>query len=260
MFVANWKMNIGRSQAAAYCERLSELYNQSQLGDVQIAIAPPYTSIDTVSSKLRDTPIRVAAQNVHWLQSGAHTGEISPTMLIESGVTLAIVGHSERRQNYGETSQRVALRALAAVKNSLQAIVCIGESAADFEQGRTGDVVHDQLVQSLEGFDSRTIQHVVIAYEPIWAIGTGVAISPADAAKVHGQIRDILRNRFGKRETERTRIIYGGSTNPENIGQICAEPNVDGALVGGASLEPKTFLRLIATGEEALLAKSSRSD
>ncbi len=252
MFIANWKMNKTQSEARAFCEAFLKIFTPSPNGTVDVGIAPPYTAIETAKKSLGNTPgIDIGAQNVHWLSAGAQTGEISAPMLKEIGVSFVIIGHSERRQYYGESSKFVAARALNAIKHGLHVIACIGESAADFERGVTREVVYEQLVTSLEGLKPQHTSQLTIAYEPVWAVGTGHAATPEIIAKVHTQIHDILSQLFGKEEGKSLPIIYGGSTTPDNIYEIMCQEHVSGALVGGASLDPQTFNRLILNGRKA---------
>lgn len=237
-------------EVRSFFDRFRELFVPVGGGAVDTAIAPPHTSLGVARECLAGMDgVLLAAQNVHWRDSGAHTGEISPPMLLDSGVTVAIVGHSERRQFYGESDADVALRAKAASKHSLRPIVCVGESLSSFEAGQTNDVIEKQLKSSLQGLDADDAERLVVAYEPVWAIGTGRAATPQIIGTVHRVIREKLRTLFGQ-PGEMVPIIYGGSTTPENIGAIMACDGVDGALVGGASLNPETFWQLIEAGRK----------
>jgi triosephosphate isomerase (TIM) len=253
LFAANWKMNMLRADVVSFCRDFAaicpELTATAKKGvTVEVAIAPPYTSISTVKECLGELGVLVGAQNVHWLDSGAHTGEISPPMLKDIGAQFAIIGHSERRQFYGETSAAVAKRAHAAVSHGLRAIVCVGELLAEFEANRTDEVVKEQLLTSLEGISNDDAKNIVIAYEPVWAIGTGKAATPEIAERVHGFIRDILKDRFAGEIGQDMLILYGGSTSPENISELVRRPNIGGALIGGASLKVASFSALIRNG------------
>lgn len=257
MFIANWKMNKTQAEAKSFCERFLKLFRSLPGNEVDVVLAPPYTSIECVGEMLGGAQgVELGAQNVHWLVSGAQTGEVSAAMLREIGVTHVILGHSERRQYYGETSKCVAARVLAAVKHQLRAIVCIGESGAQYEQGITREVVYEQLVASLDGLKAEHTSSIVIAYEPVWAVGTGRAATPEIIAKVHSQIHDILAKLFGKKPAAAIQILYGGSTTPENIYDIVSKEHVGGALVGGASLDPETFHKLIIEGRRGLAARA----
>ena len=237
-------------EVRAFFDEFRDLFSPAESNAFDTAIAPPHTSLFIARECLAGVDgIFLAAQNVHWRDSGAHTGEISPLMLLDSGVSLAIVGHSERRQFYGETDADVALRAKAAAKHAIRPIVCVGESLSSFEAGQTTDVIEKQLKNSLQGLDADDAERLVVAYEPVWAIGTGRAATPQIIAAVHRGIREKLKVLFGS-IGEAVPIIYGGSTTSENIGAIMACEGVDGALVGGASLKPDTFWQLIEAGRK----------
>lgn len=249
-FLANWKMNMRREEARGFCEQFRVLLPTGAPGFV--GIAPPLTALGDVVEALRGAPFEIGAQNVHWLESGAHTAEVSAPMLTDWGVKFAIVGHSERRQFYGETDDKVALRAKAAIAAGMLAVVCVGESESDFRAERTREIVAAQLRGSLAGIAEADLPRLVIAYEPVWAIGTGLAATPQIAADVHGFIRSELRRPFAT-AADQIPILYGGSTSPGNIREIMSSPEVNGALVGGASLKAESFAKLITEG---LAAKS----
>jgi triosephosphate isomerase len=221
LIAGNWKMFKGLAETADFCRALRE----ADLGDVDAAVCPPYTSLATAVQALADTEIGVFAQNVHWEPEGAYTGEISAGMLLELGVYGAIVGHSERRQYFGETDESVARRVSAALAAGLHVIACVGETEAEREAGETEAVLRRQ-VSVLEADES-----LVIAYEPVWAIGTGKTATPEIAQEAHAFIKS-LRD---------LPVLYGGSVKPENAAELAARPDVDGALVGGASLELESF-------------------
>ena len=203
--------------------------------DREIVLCVPFTDLSTLSKTLHGSCIQVGAQNVHWEESGAFTGEISATMLTEIGVRYVVVGHSERRQLFGETNETVNFRLRAAQKAGLTPILCVGETKQQRDAGTTEDVIFEQLAKGLAGVDQ---SNLVIAYEPIWAIGTGDTCASSDANKVCGAIRSKLHNKD-------VSIQYGGSVKPDNIDEIMAQPEIDGALVGGASLEPVSFARIV---------------
>jgi triosephosphate isomerase len=222
MFIAgNWKMNKGPREAGEFCRAL----RQSNLGDVDAAVCPPYVSLAEAVQALADTDIGVFAQNCHWANEGAFTGEISAPMLIELGVYGTIVGHSERRQFFGETDESVARRIEAALEHGLHVIACVGETEAEREAGQTEDVLRRQ-VSVLTADDS-----MVVAYEPVWAIGTGKTATPQIAQDAHAFIKSLID----------APVLYGGSVNRENAAELCALPDIDGALVGGASLDVESF-------------------
>lgn len=243
-------MNKLREETRSFCAAFLRDFKPAD-GAADVGIAPPYTAIQELKSALAGTKgILLGAQNVHWLGSGAHTGEISPAMLADLGVDFAIVGHSERRQFYGEASEAVAERAKAAIQSGLTAVICIGETKEQFEAKRTKDVVKDQLQKSTQNLTEEHTVKLVIAYEPVWAIGTGLAATPEIASDVHDYIRSLLTGIFPKR-AEQLPILYGGSTTPENIASLMSQKNINGALVGGTSLKPDLFWALIENGRTA---------
>ncbi len=223
LIAGNWKMYKGAADTAEFCIELKRQLNE--LEGVDVAVCPPFTSLAVAVQILAGTEIAVAAQNVHWEPEGAFTGEISAPMLRELGVYGAIVGHSERRQYFGETDETTAKRTRAALDAGLSVIACVGETAAEREAGETEDVLRRQL-SVLEAEDN-----LVIAYEPVWAIGTGKTATPEMAQEAHALIKSLLD----------VPVLYGGSVKPENAAEILAEPAVDGALVGGASLDVESF-------------------
>ncbi len=242
-------MNLTASETKEFCREF--LANFSAKSPADVGIAPPLTSLSALSEALgSDSGVLVGAQNVHWLESGAHTGEVSAKMLCESGVQFVIVGHSERRQFYGETNAGVAKRAKAAIDVGLTTIVCVGESEEEFKAEQTSEVVTEQLREGLTLIESSDVSKLVIAYEPVWAIGTGLTASPEIAEGVHKFIREGLVSKFGAAGKE-IAILYGGSTKPDNIAELMSRPNVNGALVGGASLKPDSFNELIEAGRAA---------
>jgi triosephosphate isomerase len=213
--------------------------------NVDIAIAPPFTSIAAAVAAATDSPIAIAAQNLHWEREGAFTGEISATMVRETGARYAIVGHSERRTLFSETNDAVNKKTHAAITAGLVPIVCIGETLDQRDRNETMAVLDRQIKESLDRVTGEQLSGMVIAYEPVWAIGTGRNATPAQAGEAHFHIRQRLKQWFGLDAAERCRVLYGGSVKPDNIGKLIAEPDVDGALVGGASLDPKSFFAII---------------
>ncbi len=208
---------------------------------VDIVIAPPFTSLLPAADEIKGTNLKLASQDVFWEEKGAFTGEVSPAMLVDSGCTFAIVGHSERRQYFNETDEIINKKIKASKKNGLGVIFCIGESLKERESGETLGVLNREIENGLKDVDARD---VVVAYEPIWAIGTGRTAAPAQAQEAHAHIRQQLKILYGNNGDE-IRIIYGGSVTPENIDSLMACDDVDGALVGGASLKPESFLRIV---------------
>jgi triosephosphate isomerase len=225
LIAGNWKMFKGPRETAEFCCALREL----DLGDADVVVCPPYVSLSAAVQALAGTDIAVAAQNVHWETDGAFTGEVSAPMLRELGVYGTILGHSERRQFFGETDEGVARRVAAALEHGLQVIACVGELEAEREAGETEAVLHRQ-VEAIAGVLTDT-DGVVIAYEPVWAIGTGKTATPEIAQEAHALIKTILG----------VPVLYGGSVKPENAAELAAQPDVDGALVGGASLDLESF-------------------
>ncbi len=211
------------------------------INDVDILLAPPLTALSTAAALLKNTNIKLGAQNVYFEESGAYTGETSPGMLISAGCSTVIIGHSERREIFLETDEIVNKKIKIARKNNLEVILCIGESLEDREAGRTFEVLDKQLTGSLQDL---TLDEITIAYEPIWAIGTGKTATKEQANETHANIREWLRK--NKEGADAVRIQYGGSVKPENVEELMAQPEVDGALVGGASLQPDSFAKIVA--------------
>jgi len=209
-----------------------------------VVLAPPFTALHAASEEIRGSQIALAAQNVFWEPKGAFTGEISISMLEDAGCGMVIIGHSERRQFFGETDQTVNRRVRAVLNSKLQPIICIGETLAEREDGVHHNVVSQQLAGGLDGLTGQSLLRIILAYEPVWAIGTGRTASPETAQEMHGTIRNWLSEKFGE-QAQQVRILYGGSVKPDNIGDLMRQPDIDGALVGGACLEAESFLRII---------------
>lgn len=242
-FVAgNWKMHKTVEEALELVTELKRLL--ADVTEVEIAVAPPFTALYAVGQALAGSQIGLAAQNVFWEREGAYTGEVSPRMLQALGCKYVIIGHSERRQHFGETDETIKKRIRAAWSFGLRPICCIGETLEQREANRTLAVVERQLRAALEAVPEAEVERLVIAYEPVWAIGTGKTASPGQANEVHSFIRELLRKRYRQR-ADRVRIQYGGSVSPENIAALMAQPEIDGALVGGASLKAETFSRIV---------------
>jgi triosephosphate isomerase len=230
LIAGNWKMYKTATETRDFCLELRD--SLGEVEGVDVAVCPPFTGLAAAVETLSDTEIAVAAQNVHWESEGAYTGEISAAMLVELGVYGAIVGHSERRQHFGESDETVGRRAVAALEAGLWVIACVGETEEERERGETEDVLRRQLV-ALESHDD-----LVIAYEPVWAIGTGKTATPELAQDAHAFIKAILD----------VPVLYGGSVKPDNAAELLAQPDVDGALVGGASLEVDSFIAICRAG------------
>ena len=213
--------------------------------DVDVVLGPPFTSLQAVAAAVKGTTIGVAAQNMCPENEGAFTGEVSPLMLKDAGCSHVILGHSERRQIFGETDEGVAKKTEAAFRHGLAPIVCVGETLAERESDRTNEVVERQTERALRGLSADQVAALVIAYEPVWAIGTGRTATPAQAQEVHAFIRGLLTRSHGEPAAQAVRILYGGSVKPDNIGALMAQADVDGALVGGASLTAASFLKIV---------------
>ena len=239
----NWKMHKTTGEARDLVRALAPLVADAA-GKVQVAVAPPFTALAAVAEAIRGTPIELAAQNVHWEAQGAFTGEISPAMLADVGVKHVIIGHSERRQLFGETDAGVHRKAAAVLKAGLLPIVCVGETLEEREGGRTLDVVSRQVKGALDGLAAADVARLTIAYEPVWAIGTGKTATTAQAQEVHAAIRRLLASMVAG-SAERVRIQYGGSVKPDNAAELMAQLDVDGALVGGASLKAPDFSQIV---------------
>lgn len=243
--VGNWKLNKTIAESLALVTELKNQLGAVAGRRVDVGVAPVFTSLNAVAKRLEGSSIATCAQNCHWEASGAWTGEVSPSLLADAGATWAIVGHSERRQFFGDTSESVGKKARAALAAGLGAIVCVGEMLAERDGGRTLAVVDEQLEGGLTGIDTSATAKLVIAYEPVWAIGTGRTATPAQAQEVHAHIRKRLTERFGGEAAGTIRIQYGGSVKPSNAEALMAEADIDGALVGGASLEAADFIAIV---------------
>jgi triosephosphate isomerase len=249
-FVAgNWKMHKTVADTVKYVKELRGLVKD--MTRVEIVIAPPFTALHAAGEAARNSNVGVAAQDLHWERDGAFTGEISAGMIAETGAEYVIIGHSERRTLFGETDASVNRKIAAAFAGGLTPIVCIGETLDQRDRGETFSVLDRQIRDGLDGVTSEQLVQLVIAYEPVWAIGTGRNATPAQAAEAHGHIRKRLQQWFGAQPSELCRVIYGGSVKPENIGDLASQPDVDGALVGGASLDVKAFFDIVSRSRNA---------
>ncbi len=242
LIVANWKMHGTLADARALAIAVRDGLKRPR---VEVVLCPPFTALPAVIEVLAGSPVGVGAQNCHWEAAGAFTGEVSPLMLADLGCRLVIVGHSERRQHFGETDVQVNRKVRAALAHGLTPLLCVGESAEERRQGLTFTVVEGQLRAGLGGVSPEDLGRCIVAYEPVWAIGTGVNATPAQASEVHGYLRGLLSELASKEVAQTIRILYGGSVKPENAGELCREPEIDGALVGGASLQAQTFLGIV---------------
>jgi triosephosphate isomerase len=244
LIAGNWKMNKTVAEAMGLVAALKA--RAAAMKGVDVAVCPPFTTLAAVAAAVAGTPIQVGAQNVHWAESGAYTGEVSAAMLREIPVTYAIIGHSERRQYFGETDATVNQRLLAALKAGLTPIVCVGELLAQREADQTQAVVTAQIAKGLAGLSAVQLAATVIAYEPVWAIGTGKTASPEQAQEVHAFLRALLRQSHGA-VAETVRLLYGGSMKAKNAAELLRQADIDGGLIGGASLEADEFVGIITS-------------
>lgn len=241
LIAGNWKMNNTKRETLDF---LSSFLPKVENITIEMAICPPFTDLYAAAEKLKGTKVKLGAQNMHWEETGAFTGEVSPLMLKEIPCDYVIIGHSERRQYFAETDETVNKKIKSAIKHNIAPIVCVGESLAQREEGITIDFVMTQVENALKDIKSEDAKKIVFAYEPIWAIGTGKTASASDAQEVIGAIRNKIEKLYNKDVAEEVRILYGGSVKPENIKELMAEADIDGALVGGASLKPDSFYAL----------------
>jgi len=246
IIAANWKMNMLQAEAVRF---VKTFLIEIDISDVEIVIVPPFTAIAKVNEALGNAQnIKVGAQNMHWERSGAVTGEISAAMLRDLFVRYVVLGHSERRRLFGETDEIVNRKVRAAHEATLRPIVCVGETLEQRDYGNVEKILSIQLRGSLAGLEPKELQETVIAYEPVWAIGTGRNATPAQAQEAHVFIRRILREMSDDATADRIRIQYGGSVKPENARELLSQADIDGALVGGASLDPRSFAEIIKAG------------
>lgn len=243
LIAANWKMYKTPNDAIEFMDQFIPMVEGHDRDE--IVVCAPYVDLAYVVDKAQGTDIQVGAQNVHWAQEGAYTGEVSADMLLATGITHVIIGHSERRQYFGETDDHVNRKLETALEAGLTPIVCIGEVLEEREANLTEDVLRRQCEYAFRGISGKKAAKLVIAYEPVWAIGTGKTATPQMAADAHGAIREQVRKAFGQQFADQVRILYGGSVKPENASALMAEEEIDGALVGGASLNPEHFAKIV---------------
>jgi triosephosphate isomerase len=256
IIAANWKMNMTLAESARFVESL--LLDLGDIRDVEVVIIPPFTAIAKVAELLEKAQnIKVGAQNMHWERNGPFTGEISAALLRDLFVHYVVLGHSERRTLFGETDEIVNRKVRAAHEATLRPIVCVGETLAQRDKGNVEKILSIQLRGSLAGLGEKELQETVIAYEPVWAIGTGRNATPEQAQEAHAFIRHTLREMSDETTADRVRIQYGGSVKPENARELMSQPDIDGALVGGASLDPRSFAQIVKAAREE---DSTRSD
>ena len=243
IIAGNWKMNKTISQAIELVNNLKR--DLSEVEDVDIIVVPPYTALSEISDMIVGTNIELGAQDVYWENEGAFTGEISPLMLKDIGVKYVVIGHSERRMYFHETNETVNKKVKASLKAGLLPIMCVGEKLEEREKNLTFKVVKDHVENGLKGLSKEEVLDVIIAYEPVWAIGTGKTATPTQAEDVHSYIRKLLGEMYGEEVAEDIRIQYGGSVKPENIEDLINQKDIDGALVGGASLKADQFISIV---------------
>lgn len=243
IIAGNWKMNETIDQSLDLATKLKS--QVAKVNDVDIVVCPPFTSLFAVGKTIRGTNISLGAQDIHWEEKGAYTGEISPGMLIDVGCRYVIIGHSERRQFFTETNQSVNRKVKATLKFGLTPIMCVGERLEERERGVTEGVVREHITRGLESLSREEVLKIVIAYEPVWAIGTGKTATPDQAQEVHSFIRKLLSELYDEVTASKVRIQYGGSVKPDNIFDLMREEDIDGALVGGASLDARSFAQIV---------------
>lgn len=248
LLAGNWKMNLAPTAARQLIRALRAELDPGAATvarERDVLVVPPFVAIPAVSQELAGSNIALGAQNMHFEEKGAFTGEVSAPMLRALGVTHVILGHSERRHIFGEGDELVNRKVRAAIAHRLIPVLCVGETQAEHDAGRTSEVILRQALGGLEGLDVRQAARAIVAYEPVWAIGTGRNATPEQASLAHGAIRHALSERFGKEAADAMRILYGGSVSPDNVDALIASPDIDGALVGGASLKADSFSRIV---------------
>jgi triosephosphate isomerase len=243
VIAGNWKMYKTPTESVAFLEAFLPLVEGHERDE--ILLFPPFTSLAAAIAGAAGSNVHIGAQTMHWMNEGPYTGEISPTMLMSIGCRHVLLGHSEQRMYFNETDERVNLKLKAAINHGLTPIVCVGETLTEREDGRTEETVRGQVRHALRNVTAAEARRLVIAYEPVWAIGTGSTATPEIAAEAHGIVRHELANCCGEELAESTRILYGGSVKPDNVNTLMAEDGIDGALVGGASLVPETFAKIV---------------
>ena len=243
VIAGNWKMYKTIAETVDFIEKIKPVVEKAD--HCEVVVAPPFTALRAAAEAAKGTKIGVAAQDLHGDKEGAHTGDISAPMLVDAGCTHVIIGHSERRHDHGETDEQVNRKLKAALAAGLTPIVCVGETLAEREAGQTQMVLERQFTGSFAGLTPRDFSRIIIAYEPVWAIGTGRTATPEMAEESHRSLRELARRQFGEGLASQVRVLYGGSVKPENVGGLMAKEEIDGALVGGASLRSDSFLALV---------------
>ncbi|KGG80291.1 triosephosphate isomerase [Caloranaerobacter azorensis H53214] len=242
IIAGNWKMHNTIEEGIKLVREIKSVADNT---DVEVVVCVPFTSLSEIKKELQGTKVKLGAQNMHWEEKGAYTGEISPVMLKEIGVDYVIIGHSERRQYFNETDETVNKKVISALKYGIKPIICVGETLEQREKNIEKDVVSNQIIRALENVSAEDMLNVVIAYEPIWAIGTGKTASSKDANDMISFIRKTIRGKYGVDISEEVRIQYGGSVKPHNVTELMNESDIDGALVGGASLKAEDFINIV---------------
>jgi triosephosphate isomerase (TIM) len=243
LIIGNWKMHKTVAQAVEYARGLAT--GMTVMADREVVIAPPFTALHALSAALKDTSVSLCAQDVHWEQEGAYTGEISAPMLLDAGCRYVLIGHSERRKWFGESNEDVNRKAKAALKAGLFPVVCVGETLDEREAEQTFSIIRRQLKEGLNNISADDIRRAIVAYEPVWAIGTGKTATPGQAEEVHDFIRQFIARIYGTDNAAGISILYGGSVNPDNAESLMTQKDIDGLLVGGASLDPESFGKII---------------
>ena len=252
LVMGNWKMSGTLAEARPLATGVRDALRRTR--GVDIAVCPPFTALTAVGEILRDSTIGLGGQNCHWDAQGAHTGEVAPKMLVEIGCRYVLVGHSERRKEMGETDDLINRKVKAALEHGLTPVLCVGETGEERRQGLTFTTVEGQLRAGLTGLSAEAIEKIVLAYEPVWAIGTGQSATPAQASEVHGYLRGLLSELTSKEGAQTIRILYGGSVKPDNAAELSAAADIDGALVGGASLKVQDFVAIAKQAARAVTA------
>jgi len=243
LIIGNWKMHKTVGEAVEYARELAGGFTAR--ADRDVAVAPPFTALHALSAVLKETAVTLCAQDVHWEQEGAFTGEVSAPMLLDAGCRYVLIGHSERRRWFGESNDDVNRKARAALKSGLAPIVCVGETLDERDADQTFSIIRRQIKEGLNNISADDIRRSIVAYEPVWAIGTGKTATPEQAQEVHDFIRQFLERIYGKEHAVEIRVIYGGSVNPDNAGALMGQKDIDGVLVGGASLDAGSFRKII---------------
>ena len=243
LIIGNWKMHKTVAEAVEFARELARGF--TAMADREVAIAPPFTALQALQAVLKDTPIALCAQDVHWEEEGAFTGEVSAPMLLDAGCRYVLIGHSERRRWFGETNEDVSRKAKAALRAGLFPVVCVGETLDEREADQTFSIIRRQLKEGLNNIPADDIRRAIVAYEPVWAIGTGKTAALDQAEEIHDFIRQFLARIYGTDIAAGICILYGGSVNPDNAGSLVAQKDIDGLLVGGASLDAGSFRKII---------------